>query len=369
MRVLILTDESFAARERSLISRLEVGLADDGVRVVHGVPRKAARWHNSEVFAQTLQYEGRGQIVSRPWRVRQALSALEELADSSDRPADVVHCFGQGCWAFGAELAGLIGAGLAFELWCAELVGRGTSVTRRRAGGERHAPIYFVSDSALERAVRTQDPNLPVRLTPWGVHTPPQAFSILGDGKTISVMIAGSGRDPVSYSAALEGLAAVAARHPEILIFADEIPFAAARVWPEARRLGLLSRLTLIPDMEARRDLALRGDILLLPECRGEQRSLTLDAMAHGMLILAAGDPLSSALIDGRTARTVDKPTSDRWSAAIGWALDAREQAKALAWGGREHIRLQRRASAHVASVVDSYEWLSAGEAIPFAAR
>lgn len=372
MRVLVLTDESFAARERSMLSRLEVGLADDGVRVIHGVPRKAMRWHNSDVFSQTLQYEGRGQIVSRPWRVRQALASLEELADGSGRPVDVIHCFGQGCWAFGSELAALTGAGLALELWCAELVGRGggpMGARKRAAGTERPAPVFFVSDSALERSVRTQDPNLPVRLTPWGVHTPSHAADILTPDKSTSVMIAGTGRDAGAFAAALEGLAAVAARHPDLMAFADGAPFAAARAWPEARRLGLLPRLTLIPDMEARRELALRGDILLLPESRGEQRSLTLDAMAHGMLILAAGDPLCSALIDGRTARTVDKPTADRWSAAIGWALDARDQARSLAWGGREHIRLQRRASAHVASVVDSYEWLSAGEAIPFAAR
>jgi hypothetical protein len=367
MRVLILTDDSFAGRERSLISRLEVGLADDGVRVIHAVPRKASRWHQPEVFSQFLEYEGKGLIVSRGWRVRQVLRSLEELADGDGRPADVIHCFGHGCWTFGAELAGLIGASLAFELWCAELVGRGVGLRRTR--GESHAPVYFVSDSALERAVRTQDPNLPVRLTPWGVHTPPQPLDILKADKTVSVMIAGSGRDPTAFEGAFEGLAAVAARHPEVMIFADGAAIENANAWPAARRLNLLSRLTLIPDMEARRELALRGDILLLPEARGEQRSLTLDAMAHGMLVIGAADPLCSALTDGRTARMVDKPTADRWSAALGWALDQRSEARTLAWGGREHIRLQRRASSHVASVVDSYEWLSAGETIPFATR
>ena len=38
MRVLILADGLFATRERALLSRLEVGLADEGVRVVQATP-------------------------------------------------------------------------------------------------------------------------------------------------------------------------------------------------------------------------------------------------------------------------------------------------------------------------------------------
>ncbi len=38
MRILIIADESFASRERAMLSRLEVGLADEGVRVVHVIP-------------------------------------------------------------------------------------------------------------------------------------------------------------------------------------------------------------------------------------------------------------------------------------------------------------------------------------------
>ena len=366
MRVLILTDESFASRERAMLSRLEVGLADEGIRVIHAIPQKASAWHHPEVNAQAMTYQARGMVVSRSWRVRQALNSLEDLADGQDRPADLIHCFGQGCWAFAAELARLTSANLAVELWAASLLGHSV---RLRSGTTSHAPIYFASDPALERAVRAQDPNLPVRSTPWGVHTPGQPLDILSEGRTASIMIAGSGRDAPAMSAALEGLASVAGRHPEIMVFADAAAIRNAAAWPLARRNGLLGRLTLIPDLEARREPALRADILLLPEARGEQRSLVLDAMAHGMLVIAAADPLSSTLIDARTARLVDKPTSDRWSAAIGWALDDRAQARALARAGREHIRLHRRASAHVASVVDAYEWMTSGEAIPFSAR
>src|SRR5258705_7504763 len=42
MRVVILTDAGFARREHSLVSRLEIGLADGGVRVIHALPASAA---------------------------------------------------------------------------------------------------------------------------------------------------------------------------------------------------------------------------------------------------------------------------------------------------------------------------------------
>jgi hypothetical protein len=361
MRVLILTDESFASRERALLSRMEVGLADDGVRVIHAVPRKAARWHQPEVFSHEITYEARGLAFSRGWRVRQVLHELEELAGAEGRPADVIHAFGRGCWSFASELAGLTGAGLAIELWSAELLG-----VRPPSGADGHAPIYFVPDAGLERAVRTQDPNLSVRLTPWGVHTPPQPAEILAPGKTVSIVIAGSGEDGPAMAGALEGLAAIAARHAEIMIFADAAAVRTSGAWPVVRQLGLLDRFTLIPDLEARRELALRGDMLLVPEALGQHRSIVLDAMGHGMLVVGVADPLNSCLADGRTARLVDKPKGDGWATALGWALNDPAQARSLAWAGREYVRLNRRASSHVASVVDAYEWMSAGDAIPF---
>lgn len=365
MRVLILTDDSFAARERAMLSRLEVGLADEGVRVVHAIPRKASSWHQPEVFSQAMTYEAKGLALSRPWRARQTVRALEDLAGAEGRPADVIHCFGQKCWPFAAELARLTGATLAIELWCAELIGQSVRV-RPGEGHESGAPVYFVPDAALERAARSQDPNLPLRLTPWGVHTPGAPLDILPDGKTASLLICGSGKDPQAMQALLAGIAAAASKHPAMIVFADSAAIRISESWPLIRKLGLLDRLTLIPDMEARRDLALRGDILILPEARGEHRSLTLDAMAHGMLVIAAADPLSSVLMDSRTARLVERPVAEQWTTALNWAFDDPSAARALAWSGREHIRLNRRASAHVASVVDAYEWMTTGESIPF---
>lgn len=167
-------------------------------------------------------------------------------------------------------------------------------------------------------------------------------------------------------AAALEGVASLAPKHPGLMVFADEGAARQSGAWAVVQRLRLADRFTLAPDMEARRELTLRGDILLLPESRGEHRSLTLDAMAAGMLVIAADDPLVSVLSDGRTARLVRRPALELWREALTWALEEPNAARALAASGREHVRLHCRASSHVAAVVGAYEWMTSGESIPF---
>jgi glycosyltransferase involved in cell wall biosynthesis len=367
MRAVILADAAFAARERAMLSRLEVGLADEGVRIVHAIPERSARWLRSEVFAQAVTYLDEGLPLSLGWRIQQLVSTLEELAGPGPRPpraADIIHAFGQPSWGFAAELAAQTGAALALEVWAADLV---RPAVRLRYGPDHAMPTCLAPGRAIESMLREEDVAAPVRLTPWGVHTPPAARQILPEGRALSALVIGSGRDTQGMLAALEGLALVAADHRDLMIFADADAVTRANLWPSVKRLGLVDRFTMIPDVEARREPGLRADLLISPEARGEYRSLTLDAMASGMLVIAAADPAVSFLLDDQTARLVSAQTPERWHEALSWALGNPAGARQLAAAAREYIREHTRASAHVAAVMDVYEWLTTGEAIPFA--
>jgi hypothetical protein len=377
MRAVILADESFATRERAMLSRLEVGLADEGVRVVHAIPLRAAKWYQPEVFTQAVTYMDQGFSFSLRWRTQQLARALEALAEGDERAVDIVHAFGHPAWPIAIELVRQTGSGLAVEVWCRDLIrsagrlrlpggaagGRGPG-----AGAANLPPVFFAPDPGIEHALRDEDTSLSVRLTPWGVHTPAAPREILRPGRAISIMVDASGMGGEAMAAALEGLAGVAAAVPEVMIFAESEAVRVAGLWPMIRRLGLTDRFTLIPDLEARREMSLRGDVLILPEARGEFRSLALDAMAHGMLVIAAADPLVTVLIDGRTARLVDRPAAERWRGAISWALSDRPAAIALARSAQDYIRQSRRASGHISAVVDAYEWMTSRESIPFEA-
>lgn len=169
MRILIIADESFASRERAMLSRLEVGLADEGVRVVHVIPRIMARWHGPELSSQTITYESRGLGISLAWRVQQVMTAVRALGGGQEQPFDLVHAFGHACWGFAAELARQAGVAMALEVHSAESASLAAKLRPVSGAGPS---VYLLPDPALERPVRGGDVGIQVRLTPWGVHTP-----------------------------------------------------------------------------------------------------------------------------------------------------------------------------------------------------
>ena len=379
MRVLILADRSFAIRERALLSRLEVGLADEGVRVTHAVPRSVtvadAAAPTGEIFARRVTYEDRGPRLFRRARARQLVADLARGREGSPDPlVDVVHVFGEGAWELAAELAGLLEAGLAVEVWRADLVGpaariRGAGDADERPGAPvvlfgATPPIEKLLREEVERAGAAGSGGKAVRAATWGVHTPARPHDLLDPGRVPSILLVGSARGPARIAAALQGVAAVTVA-TEPLVFADAEMCRRAAVWPLVNRLGLTARFTLVPEVEARRELTLRSDLVLLPEASGELRSFVLDAMAAGLVVMGPADPMVPLLIEGRTGRLIDRPAPDRWTAAIASVLADPGAARALAASARDYTRAHHRATAHVAAALDAYEWMTA-EALPF---
>ena len=365
MRVLILADEFFASRERGLLSRLEVGLADEGVRVIHAVPEGFSAEAPEGVFSRVLTYSSKTLLLTRPLAVRKLVRALAEI-DETEQPAgiDVVHVFGGSVWGLGTDLAIEIGAGLALEVWRVGLVERARGVKLE----DGDVPLLVAPDPAIERAL-AQAPaaaSAPTcRLAAWGVLTPSTAREILQPGKAPSVMVIGSGRDHQAFRSAVEGIASVARDNPDLRIFCDALAARRSDVWTLARKLGILHNLSLIDELEGRRDLLLHGDVLVLPEARGEQRSILLEAMAAGMVVIAAADPMVSVLQDGVTARLVPKGPG-QWGAVLRDVVTNPERARGLARSAREFVKTHRRASDHVRSVMNAYEWLASDDPLPF---
>src|ERR1043165_9941060 len=360
MRILIMADEPFALRERAMLSRLEVGLADEGVRVVHAVPASSSLRQHSELFSQSVTYET-GRPMTRFWRAQRLVKALGE-PDDEPRAVDLVHIFGRSAWGLGAEVARQVGAGLVLEIWSGSLI----AAAGNAAGHGAPPMLALAPDPAIVTRLQAGASAAQIRLVPWGVHTPGTPLDILQQSHAVSIVIISGGRDAPAMAAALEGLSRVMAEYPEVMTFAESEPAQKARAWPLVKKLGITDRFTLAPDLEARRELALRADILVLPESAGDHRSLTLDAMAAGMLVIAAADPLVGVLKDGQTARLIEGRQPDRWADALSWALRERDAARALGLSGREHIRRHARASAQISAVVDAYEWMLAGQSIPF---
>jgi glycosyltransferase involved in cell wall biosynthesis len=367
MRVLILTDEFFASRERGLVMRLEVGLADEGLRVIHAVPQGTKTDAPAGVFSRVLTYSTKTLILTRPLAVRKLVRAIAEM-DQAEEPGgiDVIHVFGGSVWGLGADLAVEVGAGLALEVWRGGLVDR----ARDMKVGSDDLPLLLSPDPAIERALLQSTgggPAATVRLAAWGVLTPPVQREVLVPERAPTVMLVGSGRDARALAAAVHGLAAIIKDRPDLLVFCDALAARRAGIWALARKLGILQNLSLIEELEGRRDLLLYGDVLLQPEAHGEQRSVLLEAMAGGMIVAAAQDILVSSLQDGVTARLVrDQRSAPAWEAVLREIVTDRDKSRQLATSAREWVRAHRRASDHVRAVLSAYEWLVSDEPIPF---
>lgn len=358
MRVVIVADRLFASRERELLSRLEIGLADEGVRVIQALPAEWAAQSTtagqmSGLCAPVVTFASTGLPFTTGLRARRLAERLEEIdSGADDSPVDIVHVFGGSLWAFGAALAEACGAGLALETWRAGLIERATNPISTLLKDV----LFIAPDPAIERALRQR--GLPTRLALWGVHAGDPPAPKLVAGRAPTIMLIGAGNDPRAMRAALEGIGGCVRRQPDLLVFVDALAARRANLYDLAVRLGMLPNLTLIEEIESRRDLLVQGDILVLCEGNGEQRTIVLDAMTHSMVVLSVEDRFCEMLRDGTTARLVKNPSGESWAAALGALLDDPASARRLGESAREYIAKHRRASDHVRSVLEAYSWL-----------
>ena len=372
MHSLIIADISFATRERAMLSRLEVGLADEGVRVTHAMPASliaTGTFNVSEsigIQSTVVTYQDRGLPFTHRRRAGDLARAIEDRFEVPT-PIDIVHAFGAASWAIALDLARRSGAGLLLELWRPGLI-TPAAVLFATAARTAHpvTPEFIVSESALATAIRAALPRAKVYSAPWGVHAPPSPRGPRPAGQPLAVAMLCDTGDPRSCSAALAGLVQ-AASGTEMLIFAaidETTPACEAALWAAARKLNLTDRFTIVPDMESRREPILDMDLLLLPEATGRQRTLTLEAMGAGLTVIAMADDTMESLADGTTARLVASPTPGAWAQAIAATALNPPAAADLTHSAHEHIRSNRIGSAQVADVLRAYQQVARSAAI-----
>lgn len=350
MRVVLLLDRAFARRERSMLSRLEVGLADEGVRVLHATPRVIAGTESVGLYSKIVAYDPARFPVPLRSRIRALADDLRTaIGDEESRKIDLVHCFSPDTWRMGDELARVLDAGLALEVWSAAAATRAADA----AVGRMH-PTLLVGDEGLMRLVSRRAPRATALLTPWGVHGEPVERR-RHDDQSIGVAMLLDGVAPAWTSAAVEGFARAARRDGRLMAFMNSERTTSHAVWKLVRRLGVSDRVSLIPDAEARREPLFHLDVLAVAEPSGRLRSITLDAMARCVSVVSAFDPALSVCVPDVTARVVAKPDPALWEDAIIAAALASRDSPLLA-SARDWVRTHRSASGHVSAVIRAYE-------------
>lgn len=357
MRVLLIVDALFARHERAMIERTIVGLLDEGAEVRLLVPNSvtpegvsAATSWDAPVHVST--YIDWGIPVLLPARVRSLVHALDE-ADSLEW--DVVHAYGGKTWSFASELAQQLHAALVLEFWRMGLASRAQSVTKSGEG----RVMCALSDRALREALDEEGVRLPSRLCAWGVLSPvsPRSVDVRGD---VSVLFHSSGRDVASCVSAFDGVIEALEGRGGAHIFVNAEASERASLWVRAKGLEALGKITVIDKIEQQRDLALKCDVYVNPDSAIEQRSLILEALADGVVVVASERQRCSALIDGETARLVGAPSQSAWAGALAELLGDNESAAALGRGAWAHMKEHRKVSTYIGALTDLYSELMA---------
>ncbi len=357
MRVLILPDATLFTREHAMLGRLQVGLADEGVRVLQAIPHSAAGSEaeallSGGVYAATIAHFDRGLPLSTPLRAAALARSIRALAaqESADRALDAVYAFGPDSWAPAARVARSMDAALFIELHGASLIDRAAALWRKASASPARArPMFVTPGNALAERLARVLPSSRIAAAPWGVYPTPTPHGPVERGKSLSVALLLSGRDAPAARAALLGLEKAAQTTPELHALVDADAARALDLWRwSAEAPGLRSRLTLCSDLEGRQDLLTEADVLLVPEALGEARALVLQAMADGMLVLARPDPLIDWLVPGETCDPLADATPDTIAKQVLALADDLGRATALRASAKSWVQQHRPASAQV---------------------
>ncbi|MBN8643902.1 MAG: glycosyltransferase [Planctomycetes bacterium] len=373
-----------AEREHALIRRVEVGMMDEGVQLVRCVPQACVLQFPSGLIPQAA-YSDAGPRLAMAWRADRLIRDLDRLLSDGhstrmeEGAFDAVHAWGAGCWELAAELAEASGAALVVEADTGTEIERAprfekscASVLPEPGGCVWSCPAEPVRD-ALERA----GCRWPARVIPPGVFVPEAARPHRRPGSPASLCIVGGGpRDPAEAAptvAILEGIAELNRRReamesagagtiPEVLAFLDEALVAdQPDVWRMVQRLRLSDCVSVVAELEARREPVLRADILALPHGAAAHRSLLLDAMAAGIPSVCGADPFCPELDHLATAWVIEEPRSRLWTEAVERLLIDTDLANTLGDAARQFVATHRLASSQARAVLELHQHLAGG--------
>jgi glycosyltransferase involved in cell wall biosynthesis len=376
MRALILTDADIAAREASMLSRLEIGLLGQNVRILYAEPSDDRLHIDAESLITGLTYTSGGSILTLKARARRLVRDIDEhigFDDPSSSRLDVVHAIGVNAWSMALQTASSAGSNLVVEVLSQSELDRVRSfeASAARALGDEARFAWLAPGQAMHDALREQARKSPVLLTPWGAHVSEAMKRPRPSEQLPAVAIITAGRSSKRLNRLLDTLKALppAEGSNPPLIFLDEHAVSQTHtVARHAREIGIEDRLSIVPSLEHSRALTTRCDLLVLPDGDGQNRSIILDAMASGVLVASAADPLlSDVLIDGTTALIAHETGADSWKAILQRALNAEGDgiAEILA-NARALIKEDRTASTHVDALVAAYDAGCGAEPIPF---
>ena len=362
MHIAIVVDEERLQRERAMLNRLVVGLIDDGATITRIVPDSTIEEEDEATGERRVALAARIRAPMRvtPWARRDRSRRIVEEFEKT-RP-DLIHAIGAHAWKLALDLGTELDASVTLDVWSAAMLKHLPHGKHAEKVAGYVAPTRPIA-SALGEHIGTGL----VSLVPIGVGKPPARSPILADLEAqVAIAIIGSGCEISAYYALLDGLRPVLSANPQAQAFLELRGPHEHEIWRHVQRLELARQISAISDASEHRSLITRCDLLLVPERLGETSTLTLDAMAHGLAVVAAEDRWMDMLIEGTTALLVPHATADQWTARISALLSRPDEAVALGQAARTWVLANQRSSDQANQLLATFEWVRSGGSLAF---
>lgn len=351
MQVALIADTAWLAEEMATFRHLAVGLTDEQVRVAQLVPASIDE-QDLNPFGDWLRWHDSRWRWLRRWRLHHQHVSMHDMS------IDVIHALDGRLWEGAMHLAHRLNTNLVLSSTSASdvrfLRRLATRLDRTRAAiAAGTQPLCdLIRQIVADRAE--------VHLVRPGVHITMDDEATRPNSSALCGVISGTGRFDADYECLFYALRRIVADQPDAQFFLDGTSGNAHPLWNAARRFGLLANVSLVPATPGHRGSMRGADMLIHPQALHRARGLTLQAMAHGLPVLARADPWVDYLIEDRTAWMVEVQDPEAWYRLIRGVGNDPDRSRRLGASARQWVRDHHLASAQVAATIEVYRGLTA---------
>ncbi|MEM9884044.1 MAG: glycosyltransferase family 4 protein [Planctomycetota bacterium] len=372
MHAALLVNSAWLDDEFTTFQQLTVGLIDEQVRLTRVVPRSAEGpgLGDTPLFGRRLTWpESRVAAINHRRLVRLA-------AELDAEGVTLLHALHRDLWPPAAVIGDQLDLPVVFSVQAEPDAAAAGRLARQLTPGRC---VFAATTQPLAELTRDAVAGLvPVEHVPPGVHVgEPRDDPPDRDGRAPCLAVCGDGVMDDAYRQLLIAVRDVVDQRPDVQLFFDGQRTDQHQVWKAAQKLALLPNLSFVPRRHGHREMLLMADAMVHPQRLGRSRAVTLSAMAHGVPVLAAADPVLDYLLPDRTAWVLDDPApgiapapgtgpdAEAWAGLILRAVDDPDAARALGRDARAWVRDHRLASDQIARVLSLYRQAT-GEPLPF---
>ena len=210
------------------------------------------------------------------------------------------------------------------------------------------------------------DPDLVRLVTPSIGPAPLHTNALERSDEEVVFAVIGEGKDLAAYRDLLGGIRRLVDERHQVQVVLEIKGPHGHDVWRCARSLELLPFVSSIADAGPMRTPLMQCDALVVPERTGVMRSVLIEAMAAGVPVVAASDPMLRGVLGPDTAEIVETPSPERWFRTLTTLIADPAATRRRAAAVRSLAESRFQSSARVEGVTAVYEEALSDPALPF---